>query len=114
MLIKVDSRIVETSFVRVVLRREMVPHIVKDRAHRRERYANRILPTLEEPDEVWMAYYDNGEFRLHYVKVWDDDRGSFCAVTQEKDEWLLYNFIPCRLRSLNRFRIGTLLYHAGE
>ena len=93
-------------------RRDLVPHIMQkfDGGEDRSRYAARILPTLKAPDEVWMPWYDSGEYRKRYVKVWDDDRGSMTVVTESKDGALLYNFIPGAARSLNRQRTGVLLH----
>ena len=105
-------RKVRTPVGDAVVRRGLTPHIVEKLDEHRERYANRILPTLEAPDEVWMTYYDNGQFRLRYLKRWDDARGALSIVTEAKDGSMLYNFIPGRAGSLNRQRSGSLLYPA--
>lgn len=110
---KTNWRKVRTPVDDVVLRRSRTPHIVEKRDQRRERYANRILPTLEAPDEVWMTWYDNGEFRQRYIKAWDDNRGALTVVTEAKDGSLLYNFIPGAAKGLNRLREGVMLYRLG-
>lgn len=109
---RTNWRKVRTPVDDVVVRRGLTPHIVQkfDGGEDRSRYAARILPTLETPDEVWMTWYDSGEFRKRYVKVWDDDRGSMTVVTESKDGSLLYNFVPGAARSLNRQRTGVLLH----
>lgn len=73
---------VETPLGRVRLRRGFTPHIVAKAGQRRERSANRTIPTLTEPNEVWMTCYDNGEFQMRYVKVWDDHRGGMSIVAE--------------------------------
>ena len=107
-------RKLETPVDDVVLRRSHTPHMVEKRDHRRERYANRILPTLEAPDEVWMTWYDNGQFRKRYLKVWDDNRGALSVVTETKDGSLLWNFITGDSKRLNRQREGVLLHPKQE
>ena len=109
---KTNWRKVKTPVDDVMLRRTRTAHIAENRRHRRERYANRILPTLEAPDEVWMTWYDNGEFRKRYIKVWDDNRGSLTVVTEARDGSLLYNFIPTAAK-INRVREGVMLYPGG-
>ncbi len=77
----------------------------------RERFANRIVPTLEDPEEIWMTLYDNGEYRKHYLKWWDDDSASFSIVTEDGHGNLLYNAIPKVKESYaEKRRTGTLLY----
>ena len=111
---KTNWRKVKTPVDDVVLRRSLTPHMIEKRDQQRERYANRILPTLEAPDEVWMTWYDNGQFRKRYVKVWDDNRGSMSVVTEARDGSLLWNFIPGRAKDFNRQREGVLLYPRQE
>ena len=65
------GRIVKTPVEDVLLDREKVAHVTAKLEHHRERYANRILPTLTEPNEVWMTLYDNGEYRKRYIKVFE-------------------------------------------
>ena len=76
-----------------------------------EQYANRIIPTLQEPNEIWRAAYDNGEFRLHYIKAWSDGKGTLAIVTEHPEERLhLYDFICESISTLDHYRLGTLLY----
>ena len=62
----------------------------------RERYANRILPTLTDPDEVWVPYFDDGTFRARYVKFYSDldVPGSLSIVTESPDGRIFYNYNP--------------------
>ena len=62
-----------------------------------------------------MTYYDTGEFRQHFIKIFDDDRYGFSVVTETKDGELLYNFFPTsREPYLNDRRVGVLLYPQEE
>ena len=103
-------RRVATPVDEVLLDRSRLDHIVENRTAARERYANRILPTLEDPEEVWLTLYDNGEYRMRYLKLYDDDRNGLSIVTETPDGALLYNFIPGPHRSIDRQRLGVLLY----
>ena len=78
----------------------------------RERYANRILPTLTEPDEVWMPYFDDGTFRARYVRFYDDARagGALSVVTESPDGQLLANSIPMSDTNIDVQRVGVLLF----
>ena len=104
-------RFVQTPTGQVLLQRERTDYIVDRPASSREQFANRIIPTLETPNEVWMTYYDTGEFRQHFIKIFDDDRNGFSVVTETKDGGLLYNFFPTsRENDLNNRRVGVLFY----
>ena len=111
---RTNWRKVQTPVGQVQLRRGLTPHIVAKLDEHRERYANRILPTLEAPDEVWMTWFDNGEYRLRYLKRWAERSGAVTVVTESKDGSLLYNFVPSRAKTLNRQREGVLLYPTNE
>ena len=107
-------RSVRTPVEEVLLDRGKVAHITEKRRDRRERYANRILPTLTEPSEVWMTWYDNGEYRKRYLKLFEGagkaGKGGFAVVEETPGGGLLYTFIPKPRAGLNRQREGVLLY----
>ncbi len=108
----VQSLFIDTPVDKVLLDRNKVAHITRKHEHHRERYANRVIPNLQEPNEIWMTYYDNGEFRKHYLKSWDDNKGTLSIITESRDGSLLYNFVP---RShINSRRLGVLLYKQQE
>ena len=109
-------RFVKTPVGRVLLNRETVAHIVEKEGDKRERYANHILPTLTEPNEVWLTAYAKGEkveFRKRYIKVFKGNkrnRGGLAVTVLNPDGSLLWNFIPTDQAGLNRNREGDLLY----
>lgn len=100
-------RKVKTPVDDVIVRRGLTPHMVSEGDARGERHANRIVPTLEAPDEVWMTWYDDGQFRNRYLKAWDD--GALSMVTERKDGSLLWDVILDGA-DVNRPREGVLLY----
>jgi len=96
----------------VAIRGNNFLHVVEDRINKRERFANRIPPTLNDPDEVWRALYlrDDGriEWRRHYIRAYDDKKAGFVVATETPDGAVFYNFIP--RKSINARRAGVLLY----
>ena len=111
-------RFVETPVEKVLLDLDRTTHITAKFSDHRERYANRILPTLAEPNEVWMAYFDDGTFRKRYLKVFAGEgrkwRGGLSVVVETPDGQLFYNFIPTDPQGINRNRLGALLYPKGK
>lgn len=99
----------------VLVGREMTHHITRKFRDHREVFANRILPTLQDPLEIWSVLYDNGQYRRHYIKAYKDRndwRRYMLAITiEDTGEELLYNFFPARSNSK---RAGTLLYSRDD
>lgn len=107
------ARAIDTVMDRVIISDNMLQHIAASGDKLRVRYANRILPTLQNPDEIWITGYDNGEFRKHYIKVWKDKAILVIVadiITETNGRILLFhNFIP-QNRGINKKRIGALFY----
>lgn len=114
----VPRRMVQTPVEDVLLSRDRVAHITYKFDNHRERFANRILPTLQEPSEVWMTYYDNGEFRKRYIKVFEgagkSGRGGLAIAEEVPGGAVLFNYIPARMGTINANRVGVPLYPKGE
>ena len=89
----------------------------------RGQYANRILPTLTDPDEVWRVAFDDGTFRTRYIKLYDDPGagGSLCIVSKLPDDQEVFiNYIPMNdlpeddaEARIDIQRIGSLLFRRG-
>ncbi len=95
----------------VLLRQGRLDHVVQKFGDHRERYANRIIPTLVEPDEVWRTEYDDGTFRKRYIKVFSGRGRHALSVVTDMDATVLYNFIaPMDNNAINKQRKGALLY----
>ncbi len=103
-------RIVETPIGPVVIRSEWLPHIVEERGQKRERYANYILPTLTKPFEVWLTAYEDGNYRKHYLGLFQDDRDLMVVVRENVDGSLMWNVIRMGDKQINRKRVGTILW----
>ena len=95
-------------------------HIVKkDLA--RTRYANYILPTLQDPLKVWLTeeerYTKAGNkqrlFRRRFIKLFEGDKTKqgLTVVQENKDGSFLYTFVPAsKPKQHDNQRRGFLLY----
>ena len=101
----------------VVIRKEHLPHLV-EKQHR-EQWANYILPTLEDPLEVWLSpvkLKPSGKivYRRHFITLFDDagkTRGALAIDQENKDSSLLWTFFPQnKMRQIDKRRKGFLLY----
>ena len=101
----------------VLIIKERLPHLV-EKQHR-EQWANYILPTLEDPLEVWLSpvkLKPSGKivYRCHFITLFDDagkTRGALAAAQENKDSSLLWTFFQGRnFKYLDRKRKGALLY----
>ena len=101
-------RMVETPVGPVVLQHDLVRHMVQKEDAKRERYAAFVLPTLEEPDEVWLTAYADG-FRRRYVRFFQDSN-MLLIVRVNRDGSLFWNCIKIRDREIDKNRLGILLY----
>ena len=97
-----------------MVRHEYLRHIAESPDHR-ERWANRIEPTLSRPLEVWLAEVERGDGkpvpRRHFIAAFDDRRRSFAVAAENADGSLLWTFFP--RRRVDSVRAGFLLYRGG-
>lgn len=95
----------------VEVRHEYLRHIATRPDHR-ERWANRIEPTLSEPLEVWLAEVElptgRKVLRRRFFTAFDDYRETFAVAQENKDSSLLWTFL--RRIDADRERNGFLLY----
>ncbi len=98
----------------VIIAKSYLPHIVEKRNAARERYANYILPTLQDPLEVWLSEYEDGSFRRRFITLFEGDREQSLVIAREnKDGSLLFNFVPASVAKgnyLDNQRRGFLLH----
>ena len=73
----------------------LAQHITEKFEEHREKYANRILPTLEDPDEVWVSLYDDGGYRTLHLKRWRErERNALAVAVEGPDARLFWTFVP--------------------
>lgn len=106
---KEKPKIVQTPVEKVVLRYDMIPHVVEKALDARERYARYVLPTLEQPYEVWLTAHKNG-YQTRYIGLFEDLRDMLVVVRVLADGSLTYNVIRAKDQYLNGRRVGALLY----
>ncbi len=97
----------------VVIKAELLPHIVGKVENGRERYANYVVPTLEQPFEVWLTPYDDGTFRKRFIGLFEGRSDLLVVVRENRDGslfWELYNAMQSASKNLNKLRAGALLY----
>ena len=101
----------------VVITKEQLPHLV-EKQHREE-WANYILPTLEDPLEVWLSpvkLKPSGKivYRRRFITLFDDagkTRGALVVTQENKEGSLLWTFFPQNeMRRIDLQRQGFLLY----
>ncbi|HCH1122259.1 TPA: PBECR2 nuclease fold domain-containing protein [Vibrio parahaemolyticus] len=107
----VDKAVVElTSKIGVLLvERNKLEHIIEKRQDARERYVRYALATLDEPYEVWKVAYDDDSWRYAFIGMFQTKRQMLVVVNIQKTD-VLWNFMHCDAKSLNKHRHGELIY----
>lgn len=104
-------RVVETPAGPVVLQRALIRHMVQKERDAREQFAAFILPTLEEPGEIWLTAYADG-YRRRYARFFRSSN-MLLIVRVNKDGSLFWNGMKYRDKEIDKARTGVLLYAAG-
>jgi len=106
---KKPYRIIETPIEQVVLRAEFIPHLVGKQTDPRERYANYLIPALTDPYEIYLTQYQDG-LRERYIGLFTGKENLLVVVRLNKDGSLLWNIMQANDRTMNKQRVGALLY----
>ncbi|MBK4992488.1 hypothetical protein IAE39_000662 [Pseudomonas sp. S37] len=101
--------IVKSPMGDILIQRRCIHHIVEKRQDARERYVKVALDTLIGPFEVWQVAYTNDTNRLAFIGVYETKRQMLVVVTLDKGK-MLWNFMQCDAKALNKHRHGKLLY----
>ena len=105
-----NYRIICTPREPVIINKKLLKHISGKRSALRERYANFILPTLIEPNEIWLTRYDDGSFRRRFIKLFKSNKSMLVITRENLDGSLFWNVIPANLSYTDNQRTGVLLY----
>jgi hypothetical protein len=100
---------VNTQAGKVLITKDLLSHAVEKRTDMRERYANFVIPTLKDPYEIYCTQYADGSRRMRYIGLYDGDK-AFIAITLNRDGNILWNLIPNKVKKINQFRKGWLIY----
>ena len=107
---KNDFRNIRTPLEPVVVSKRGLRYISGKRLATRERYANFILPTLTDPNEIWLARYDDGSFRRRFIKLFRGRKNMLIIARENINGSLFWNAIPVQENYVDNQRTGTLLY----
>jgi SPP1 gp7 family putative phage head morphogenesis protein len=103
-------RTITTPVGEVVIDDAWLRHIVEKREAARERYANWIVPALEQPTEVWLSPYGEGENRKRFIKLFAEGGKDMLVVVSLSKNDVVWNAIPMPTRSMDNQRNGELLW----
>lgn len=105
--------VVETPLGMVRIDRDKLEHIVEKRKDARERYVEHALATMRDPLEIWVVEYGdddgNQEFRDCYIGVFEG-KHQMLVVCAEINGKILWNYMQCDAKSLNKHRHGECIY----
>lgn len=102
---------IETPIGKINVQKEKIFHIVEKRKEARERYVLYAIDTLLNPYEVWKVQYDNNTLRLTYIGAYKT-KNQMSVTVDIREEHILWNFMHCEAKALNRHRNGELIYVA--
>jgi len=103
------ARVVATPVGKVTLQRDLLAHLVEKESNARERYGNFLLPTLQNPFEVFLTEYEDG-FRERYIGLFTGKYNLLTVARVNRDGSLLWNMMQADDKHLNKQRVGELLY----
>lgn len=107
-----QERVVQTPVGDLPLRTELLPASVAV-ATGRERFANFVVPALEDPFEVWLTPYADGVYRRRFLAIFDGQVPVMMVLRENRDgslAWSVYELSERTVDALNEARKGTLLY----
>lgn len=104
------SRVITTPIEQVTAQYALLRHLVEKRGEDRERYANYLLPSLQDPYEIWRVAYENGEYRNRYIGVFLGAKDTLVSVQVNLGGSLLWNVMLESPAGMNRQRIGDLVW----
>jgi hypothetical protein len=108
-VVDAPQRLLPTAIGDILVIKEKLKHIVEKRPDARERYVNFALSALSTPYEVWKIDYDNGSARFAFLGVFHGKRQMLVVVDIQSGN-VLWNFMHCERKSLNKHRQGTLIF----
>lgn len=107
---QVELQTVPTPVGAVTLTGDFVKHVAAKRGEAREQFADHIVPTLEDPVEVWLQATIRDGGRVTYQPLYIGDHGTYAVVQEHRAGTLGWTFYAGRVRDLERHRKGFLLY----
>jgi hypothetical protein len=109
-----DELIFDTAICKVLIKKSKLEHIVEKRQDARERFVNFAIKTLENPYEIWKAEYDDGFYRYLFIGTFKTKYQMLVIVSVWPDGEMLWNYMHCEAKALNKHRHGILVYKSGR
>ncbi|MHC8346489.1 PBECR2 nuclease fold domain-containing protein [Pseudomonas sp. RT6P73] len=104
-----DAVLLETPYVSITVRRQYLLHIVEKRQNARERFTEFALDTVRNPFEIWRVSYNDGSYRLAFIGVYHTKYQMLVVIHVDHGN-VLWNFMNCDRKALNKHRHGDLVY----
>ena len=105
-----EWRQISTPVEPIIIHRQHILHVLLKREQQRERFARYIMPTLMNPNEVWLTGYKDG-FRRQFVKFFKSKNNMLVVVRESQDGSLFWNALPTsKMNYVDGRRKGVLLY----
>ncbi|MBU1187757.1 MAG: minor capsid protein [Gammaproteobacteria bacterium] len=92
--------------------RERLAHLALPDRLERARFANYLLPALQQPAEIWQVEYQDGVPRQRYISLFREPgskRATMIVTRFNADGSIFWTFYRSRLQKLNRERVGVLI-----
>lgn len=104
-----DTVWIDTPYVPVIVRRRYLLHIVEKRPNARERFAEFAVDTVRNPLEIWRVLYSDGSYRLAFIGAYAAKYQMLVVINVDHGH-VLWNFMNCDKKTLNKHRHGHLVY----
>lgn len=105
----IDTVLIDTPYVPVIVRRQYLLHIVEKRPNARERFTEFAVDTVLNPLEVWRVSYSDGSHRLAFIGAYEAKYQMLVVINIDRGH-VLWNFMNCDKKALNKHRHGHLVY----
>ncbi|WP_236710400.1 PBECR2 nuclease fold domain-containing protein [Pseudomonas sp. RIT-PI-q] len=105
----IDAVLIETPYVPITIWRHHLFHIVEKRPNARERFTDFAVDTLRNPLEIWRVSYSDGSHRLAFIGLYNTKYQMLVVIHVDHGN-LLWNFMNCEKKALNKHRHGELVY----
>ncbi|MBX2977107.1 MAG: hypothetical protein KF721_13330 [Ignavibacteriaceae bacterium] len=105
-----SEKLIITPVQEIVIKPNLLLHIVQKRNDAREKYANFIIPTLINPFEVYNTEYEDG-FRNQYIGLFKGTSNILVVIKTSSDGNLFWNMMHTDKRIINKHRVGELIYY---
>lgn len=90
---------------KIIINEELINHFTEK--ENREIYANFIIPTLENPLEIWYTRFDDGKIRPQYIALFDTPKAMLVSVILNRDgSFSFWNAMQSDVSKMNKKRVG--------